>query len=703
MPLIPVCANLLRKLALIGVSLSIALAFLAPARAQYRDIPMIHDITDPREQPKWHAYLKKLRGTGHQHEEISEGIHWLIVYSRRADKPEAAKYIAELRKLRAELPLEFRWFLSALEIKHGMIDADTLKDAESALRSTTIVDSGLIWRNVADKLYYHLPGDKKDVERMIHFRSLENLVFLQRYWQQLPLHVDIKGDQELEAKRVRWMRAIRTLVGSDIRLYELTELLKDLDPPAMRKFASRAKASEFLTLAVETLEAVTNSVGNFSQEGPTQFRFGIFSIHRDSYDAIRGFVEAWIHKDVGYLVEQYNYLRRRGLVQLDQLLARPALEEDRIALERALDAKGGALDSYLVAALLYGNRYSSAPHADYAAKASLAAVQILLGAAIERRDVRFELKGFDNLYFTQKEFGSFVRSFLDIYRKTGVLAPEAVAWLAKRNVLRTEAMSEHEWLELEWMRVECLERAMPADAFKAMLVKTAVGEKGISLHEQILAAKYLRAKLQAPDLERISTLVKSRAQGVAPESYAGAQAGTWSRDNAALVYVIRALHPEDRELVKHLSTVYSERFVDGPISAEAALYVLRESGTATEDVKASLLHRLRFVSAGDSAGSFTSLIKMFPEEGVEIVQILYRHRSAPEKLAPMLVSLVTQIESNYQLFLSVRSGLRSQKDASITNALYQGQPLDAWLESKLKSRGSWERLCKAGLSVEGKK
>ena len=68
------------------------------------------------------------------------------------------------------------------------------------------------------------------------------------------------------------------------------------------------------------------------------------------------------------------------------------------------------------------------------------------------------------------------------------------------------------------------------------------------------------------------------------------------------------------------------------------------------------------------------------------MEVIYRHRSAPEKLKPMLFALIDECISNPALLPSIKLGLTNSPNRTAAKALYQNLELDAWLEIQVSRK-----------------
>ena len=180
----------------------------------------------------------------------------------------------------------------------------------------------------------------------------------------------------------------------------------------------------------------------------------------------------------------------------------------------------------------------------------------------------------------------------------------------------------------------------------------------------------------------------------------------WSKNEAELVTVIRAIEPADPELHSYLSRVYTKRDMENPIAAQTALSHIAETGEGADEVKQEMIRKLKFVAAGDTAGTFKAFITLYPQEGAQILEIVYRHRGAKEKLIPMLKVLIEQSQFNLEILSSVHHAVAHFHDRKVANAEYMGQTLDVWLKTQLEKRGvnlSTENFCKNILNANSKR
>ena len=330
---------------------------------------------------------------------------------------------------------------------------------------------------------------------------------------------------------------------------------------------------------------------------------------------------------------------------------------------------------------------------------------LIMNATIVHGAVRVSNATIEGTHYTTEEYSAVLKEFYAMLSSNRRLTVELAEKLLKKPSLKIPGMSELEWQHVEWSRYTSLEKSLTREVLLEHLVQVAADEIKSELFDRVIAAEFIRTRIKPKNLQELALRVKARAQGVKTSAYKVTEDKVWAQEGAQLVTVMRSLDPSDHEMHKFLSNIYAGRSFDGPIAGQTALSLLADSGRGNEEIKREILQRLQYVTAGDSVATFTALIRLFPQAGEEIMEVIYRHRTAPEKLKPMLFALIDECVKNPALLESIKAGLASSPNRTAAKALYQNLELGPWLDiqvnRKKEAQASAGNLCKVQLN--GKK
>jgi hypothetical protein len=672
-----------------------AVSFEVTAQAQ-PDFSATHietgSLVAPENQSLWRQYFRWLNRQND--EQISRDFRRLQDILTSKDESNLGALLKMLHSLRPDLPMQIRWLLSAVEIKQGITDFHTLADAQLALQFTNVqIESKLVIAGEKSELrpdlLYKLPGDTGESARVLRLGSRRHLVFLQRYWQRLPTLIPAEAVTErLEQSRVRWMSAI-ALMRDEQSTDTVLDLLEEFTPSAMRRFTSSADKDRFLELSTQLLSDLS-----IHFLGSTAYRDDKPAYESKSPESrrIQGLIKSWIGDDPLFFVQKYSSLRLYRFVNLHDFLARPMDDGNQRQLVNFLSSKKGDAESFLISVMALTKNKTIAPSPEMRAW-SKTALQILLSAFMKHDRVVVTTGVLDSASMSPSQFDALMSAFYDAYTSGWPLDPELAHFLIKHRTPRTETMSDDRWNDLEWKRLECAERGLAPEEFKAALIERMASTREGDVYDGLLAGRYLNVKLSNADLDAVAAQFKIRMRGAGDDAANEA----WAKNNARMTKVMFALSPKDADLQAYLASIYFSRRVDTAVAPQDALEYLAKSGAAPVEVRDELIRRLRFVGHGDTVGNFLALIRLFPGEGLEIIGIIHRHRSAPEKIKHLLRVLVSESEANPQLYESIKNAVKTHPDKT----LYQGQLLHSWIKSKIEMRagGNAENQCRQLFSL----
>ncbi len=657
---------------------------LAPAFSWARRPEMISWLLDPARSNQWHMYFRALSQNKNE-AEIGDAFRSLHIEMLKEGV--ANDYIRVLQTMRNDLPTEIRWLLAAHEIYRQNISPETLPDAVSAVLNTEIVERigwFILFPEVDKYLVYKDPkhgGDRREMPLI----TINNLMFLHGQWQRAPTLPGYKNlspevELRLQNKKIDWISSIEK-TARQLTARDIEELLTYMEPPETRQFFNRQQSDRFSDFAKLLLIKMRRRL----------------SYENANFPGIKSKIMSWM--DLDYQLHHFDELKRYGFVTPEEIVRRPLQPEDIKTLRRILGQKLYFVDSQVLAAFLWARNQTQTADEEISDVASRRVFDILFNAKINTHDDRGVSAGIGTLrkqWLQNGEFRIMINFFFEIFSKPNMLKPDLAADLLQQFSPRFEGQSDEEWIDWEWKRLQTAENSMPAEEFKEFLVKRAVRESDSTLLDQVIAAKYLRLKMNIPNLEEVALRLKSRAEGVKTTSFKGVKTATWSREHGRLISALKALRPDDPDLKNYLSMVYTTRHMEGAISPQKALQLLNDTSVATDDMKEAMLKKLLKVSPGDSQETFKIFLKQFPKESPAIIDIIYVHRGVKEKIVPLMATLVESAKSNPEILSGLEENIKKHPNKNVAAALYQGLTLDSWLRQKLGGTVRCKTIFKPG-------
>lgn len=665
-------------------------ALIAPTSApavvfDYIRPPNVAEIETAQGRAKWHSYFAGFSGMGPyaQNLALDTTSKDFVAYIRNKN---SEQFLRTFQPIRKDLPIEFRWILSAIETGSNRPMPETVSDARNALKNARLYERtslSLRRTDIKNTLTFRRDGEPaNEFSHQRDFQLLEDVTSLYRNWQ--IASASAPDAAAYEQDRLRWINYLYSLAGQT-SIATFNELLKDFERPGMRDFTSASKQREFFKMVSNCIDELINKNGYYRYHVKREYTISSWS--EIELNKSRAMLRDWITKDLEFSLVEFTDLNNNLTLRPNDIFNRIADPELRFADETVLqqvinapDPKKIKVDSFVIAHLLASNL-------DIVTSSSqvqgLAAYEIIFKAAQKPEGMQLNYLGLEKKYVLLETYSEILKEFLKIYR-TRHLDAGVARRLLSDSVPKLAGMSEDEWANLEWQRLECAENALDSEEFKSALIAKYLGETSSVLDHRLMVAKYLRTKLKVTDLNEIAMRLKLSTQGSAKKDFKTDELTVWEKQNAQLVRLVMMLNPKDADLDTYLVSVFVKNRVDGPLGAHGAISLLEQTGTSSDLVREELVRRLQYVGSGDSAGNFEALLKLYPATGQSIVDIVYRHRTAPEKLKPMLLVLLKQIAINPSLLESIRNGLKRHPEKNVSSALYQGHTLDNWLDAKKK-------------------
>lgn len=637
---------------------------VSTARAN-RPTSSVHNLSD------WAHYFDSLSHSQNQQQINREFNLLLAKLTPKESDTTIPATLGALQKIRLYMPTEIRWLLSAIEIEHGLENEATLLDAKSALESLQISESFNLW-GFKSKLSLILRYKKNNfqgklISAQLELPSLSKIFYLFRMWNRIAqFKVPGVNNELLESRRITWLTAV--CQDSDYVLSNFAgfrDLLTEFEPALMRSFLHEENEKSFfyyLETMVRKLKAPTN-------ESPEKAKRSLAELVAT--------VASWINSNAVYVFRNMDSLLRLKLVDLHNLIFRnytPTEVQNLIALlrERKLH-----LDAHLVAQIALLNSLSITD--DQFGSSLSDALTIMESASFKHGLVYLTRSSFLFENLKPENYLTIVAGFNELFTSNKNLPRDAALRLLRMRSLQIPGLSQENWFQWELGRLHVVQKGLPESELNAKLIALVEGDSAEDLLDKLVSARYLREKLLPSDLARVSSRIKKGD----PISFL-----SWEKNNAELVKVMSALNPADLGLRSYLIETFTSQRSEGPIGARDSLFLLSDLGRPQENdpdyarVKTRLAQRLRSIQAGDSVRSFRVFLRLFPTEGKEIHEILFRHRSYPKKLVPMMQTLTEETQNNPELLEEIK---RAAGTVSAARVHYQGLYLEAWLEKQIQS------------------
>ncbi|MFN9067817.1 MAG: hypothetical protein ACK5V3_11355 [Bdellovibrionales bacterium] len=633
--------------------------------------PASIEINEARHAQSWNIYFEQLKNL--YPEVLSLELGWLATefryWSQRGSK--ASPFFEFLESNRKTLPLEVRWFLSAIEIQRGTIKPLTLSDARQAVERMDFTEEFNLFdifktpRLSRDIFYIH-PDDKTQTQKVIRLYSLDALVeYFGEWHKSAALNEDNYISDVLQSKRLRWFRAAINLTR-DFDVSGIRELVSLFVEPKMRTFSDPANQYEFYKSSVLLLEKVQLMYARYTYDNSQGLQYGVVDKNKIPYLELAGHIKSWLATDIFFVFNHFFKLTSLGVFSLDEFFQRQTDETAKPQLIRILEGDS-EVDSKLAAGIYLIRNLNSL---DGKLRDKIIDQVILIFIKAKVKPAGFEIYSGKSIVVIKPEIYYRLLSLFYAYAKERP-APSANMWVhvLTSEVIKFSTLSDSEWTRLENLRLDCLRANVEGSALENYLIQLISGKKGSDLAMRTLAGAYVRKNLNPDALQDFTSKVLS------------ASGSDWGRNSAELVYAIHSLNPQHPGLIDYLNQIYSKQVLTSALSPQEALRLLGLSGQAVNlHLKSELLKKLNVVGVGDTAGTFLAFIRMFPNEVFDMASVIHRHRSAPEKLRQLLQILIQSSVENSVILNLFLSQLSDHPEKGVSTATYQGLTLDKWLQ-----------------------
>ncbi len=599
----------------------------------------------------------------------------LIDWGMRLENAEQKKLILiKLKNHRSEFSLRTQYILSALEIKYQVADQNTLQVARRAIEEIRINDQGLLTSDIRPRLLFVGDGSLTVLE----LENFERISFLYLNW------LGLIRDQEITPRLangiVKWVRNVKYM-RKHLKLTTLHALLNVLGDDFPLKLRDPRLRKEFLDESVRVIVELREKYGTWEWTGRETI-YEIDKRYQESYDIVKKQILNWIDFDPEYLLENFTRLQGLNILSLNEVADQRTFR--RSVLSHILSSKMVGGEAIWLASLLWlkspAEKYSRMDvDQGLAIKYCL---DVLSSAGFYFNKVAYKVADHETKPMSETEFYRWVDATFEALRSFGRLSPYEAETLLATKLIKAKEIGEKTWFELEWKRLAVVEQNMTPEKFKQKLTENILGKGTNDLHQRVLSSLYLRIKLQSRELEVLAAKIKG----------AKTTDEAWEKNKGEMVSLLTALNPDDRDLRDYLTRVFDYNLPMGVINGTTSLNWLENIKASHEGMRESLKTRLLTPSAANTGAMFQTFVRLYPDEGKAINEIIYNHFSYPEKLKAILTIALRESLENENLYISIIDGYRQMRNLGRIQH-FQGKTFDHWISEKLGKNLPRENKC----------
>lgn len=579
-------------------------------------------------------------------------------------------FVQKLQPNRTKLSFESQWLLAAFEVEIGMITHEGAQVARTILLNEPSIDSGFFNPEITGSLNYKHVNTIKG-ESPWKSQSLGSPKNAIKIFRNLLRHPLISSDEHTLIAKIRseWLEEIPSL-SKHLSHQEILEYFKDFTADHMRPSATQiGHYRQFLEACREMLQALQVT----------------FADNTRSLKQVERLLVPWFLVDFPYVLERSSsltFIKYFDLVKIQMTAVH--IEQ----LDQFLKRRNSDPDDYLMALILRMNARAGFPLNDK--DIELRAIRSLYSAeargGLLDRYFQISVPHLGSTYLAQKKYYTHIRNFLT----SSVDSPQsqnAQALLAAR-LPKSRDITEAEWDELEWLRYERIAKNLTRAELLSELEKKILAESSSDHEERLLAARFFRAYFSREEVEKMAASLKNKYRSKILGRLQSEDHFWFSKDSK-LIPVLVELSPQDSELREYLVKIYIQRSQDGRISQSDQLSYLERAQVRDLRLLEEIYRRLSVVQVGDTARLFRAFIRIFPNEGEKIINVIITHKAHAEKLIPLLRQLVEECKINYQLIDVIADARRNLQNSLIFkekekgNFLLEQLYIDDWLVAKV--------------------
>ncbi len=627
--------------------------------------------------------------------EISEELEWLgnlLLNEQRKSVKQAM--IVNLGDLRQYMPVEFRWLVAAFEVDAGLLTIQTLSDIKDVTIRARYLEKGnfLGLLSAARPHAIDVPADEGDsrIRETMDFVSQSLPVFLMNTWAKLSILTLEPVSVEIERARLEWFEelSILTLKASPKELFSYVESFNN---PAMRHFTSLERQFLFSEYATNILERISYR-GKYKTDrfGRTVFVPG--SQDNGDHRKVYNKVSEWIFEDVDFLIKNLGRLEKLGVVPFDKMFNRIWTAQEANTVYDSFSKRKYDIEAQLTAGLMLLKQVNWQGSAEQKEIVVKQVFNIIISADVRSDLINISARGFESQRIENSIYYHLLEQFYQIFLKSPMLTREQGIELLRTKTVNSKQLKDSDFIETDRLRLKLVEQHLGYEEFKEVMTKVLAKGTSASLTDQMQAASYLGDSLKEADRQRLVADIKLR---FSKSNRFGFSKPTilWETDRGWPVQLVLKINPRDLELRDFLVGVIIQQKVDSVFSDGEALSTLIQAGTTTPELKAFILRKLGFISAGDTTNYFRALARLHPEAGLEISTIVYRYLKDSSKLIPIMKILLEESERNPSLLQSIETSINSDRHRSENSEVYNNRTLSGWLRFQMNKKRS--SFCRA--------
>jgi hypothetical protein len=159
----------------------------------------------------------------------------------------------------------------------------------------------------------------------------------------------------------------------------------------------------------------------------------------------------------------------------------------------------------------------------------------------------------------------------------------------------------------------------------------------------------------------------------------------WVDKDLALLRTYELLNPQSMEFHRVIVQLFLLNDNRLGLNKYELLAMMEKHSIRDPHVKSYFVKNLPIVNVHKTSELLTSFLRLFPESGKTVIQVIESHRPYPEKLVPILQAVVFESVKNEKILESIKSNLK-HFPGRVVNAPIQGLPLFEWLEARVQDQ-----------------
>ncbi|MCB0422785.1 MAG: hypothetical protein KDD61_17425 [Bdellovibrionales bacterium] len=640
---------------------------------------------------QWLAFFQQARLNRFQFEAALDRL--VKEWDKLENREDKVRVLKEIAKIRYQLPVVAQWILASLEVEVHAVSTETTMGAREALEQVkpTSHYTFLSGRPKVTRVFLYGGEDAKELARF-EFSSEAMALRHYRNWVRLPsLQAEISREEFWLERQLQWITYLSERTYH-IPTSLLITYLQDFNKPGMKLFVSPQRLRKFHEAAVYLVSRVVYTYGTVDYEDTSNTNLKVRGNQRSDFLQLRDLVKQWILSDIEFLIQDFDRLTRRELIEPTDILNRGLNEaemgilKDFVAGQRKTDNIGRWIASILLFhQLLIENK--EVPKTVFET-----AMEGLMRAKSWSKGVRVNLSQGEGAYLMASTYHRFSWQLYLVLEKSNLANPLPLLkeFLKSHRTIRTSKLSLQAWRDLELKRLTTLAHFMDRQELTEY-VKGVLSDSKQDLGERLVLASFYRHVFQASNLELQNVATAYKQSQMRTIGFFRKRQVLWSENSEEIVRTLVALYPQDRDLQNLLQKVFHSSTPINGISPRAAREWLRVSESYTKESKEQLVRQLMVLRTGDARGDFKALISVDSEAGKEVTEIVFVHRRDTTKLIAILNVLIDEAAERPQILEAIKKAEPTVRP-EVAEALYSGKTLYEWLKEKIDERRQEEIL-----------